>query len=534
MSRGPWEARCVQGQLGSARAAITDNPGADLGERRCCDASSEPPGDSSRRGAEGGANGHRRLVRSRSGESPSNFGILLRLGLVLAAMDLAGCVLNDGLDDAVDGSRVATRRPHDSGVADWDAQSRDIGGADGGSDSGEATGEDRYALAISTSAGGSTSPEAGAHAFPPGTVVQVAASPGEGFTFTGWSGAASGAANPVTILMDSNKSLTASFSVAVSASAATYTLDLAVNGNGSTSPAAGSHAYASGSSVQVTATPAGGSIFTGWSGAATGAAKTVTIAMDSNKILTAHFAADGADLPSSCPGVCNGATPVYPTLWSGGGLGNVIASATSDSNGGACNYGATSVRYHAAINVDVRPKDGRGQWMGGKICGQCASVTVLTSQGPKTTVVRIMDKCADESCGLNVGGAAPAAIMLDGLGRYDGKWAFVSCTGHPEVSDGAPALAVANGSSAYWARVRVHNPSSAVQSIEWKDASGTASGSFPYSTNPENAFEVPVQEVLQSTIPLLLITVHYSDGTTATAELSPSQLAAPNRFYPLR
>lgn len=529
MSRGPRAPRCVRGPLGSACAAIRDDSGADLSERRCRRTSAEQPGDSSRRGAESGADGHRGWARS-SGKSPSNPGTLLRLGLALVAMDLAGCVLNDGLDDAVDASRVATRRPHDSGAAAWDAQSPDSGGADGGPDSGESSGEDRYALAISTSAGGSTSPEAGAHAFPPGTVVQVAATPGKGFAFTGWSGAASGAANPTTIVMDSNKSLTANFSD----SSASYALELAVNGDGSTSPARGSYAYASGSSVQVTATPAGGSIFTGWSGAATGSANPVTIAMDSNKLLTANFAADRAGLPSSCPGVCNGATPVYPTLWSDGGLGNVIASAPSVSNGGACNYGATSVGYHAAISVDVRPKDGLGQWQGGRICGQCASVTVLTSQGPKTTVVRIMDKCADDHCGLNVGGAAPAAIMLDGPGRYDGKWSFVSCAGHPEVSDGAPALAVADGSSAYWARVRVHNPSSAVQSIEWNDASGTAGGSFPYATNPENAFEVPVQEVLQSRIPLLLITVQYSDGTTATAELSPSQLAASRSLYPLR
>jgi hypothetical protein len=166
MSRGPRASPCVRGRLGSACAAIRDNSGADLSERRCRRTSSEQPGDSSRRGAESGANGRRGWARSETGESPSIPGILLRLGLVLVAMDLAGCVLNDGLDDVVDGGRVVTRRPHDSGVAVWDAQSPDTGSADGGPDSGESTDEDRYALAISTSAGGSTSPEAGAHAFP--------------------------------------------------------------------------------------------------------------------------------------------------------------------------------------------------------------------------------------------------------------------------------------------------------------------------------------------------------------------------------
>jgi non-reducing end alpha-L-arabinofuranosidase len=39
----------------------------------------------------------------------------------------------------------------------------------------------------------------------------VTATPGSGATFTGWSGAAAGTANPVVITMDANKSLTASF-----------------------------------------------------------------------------------------------------------------------------------------------------------------------------------------------------------------------------------------------------------------------------------------------------------------------------------
>jgi uncharacterized repeat protein (TIGR02543 family) len=40
----------------------------------------------------------------------------------------------------------------------------------------------------------------------------VTATPASGATFTGWSGAATGTANPVTITMDANKTLTASFS----------------------------------------------------------------------------------------------------------------------------------------------------------------------------------------------------------------------------------------------------------------------------------------------------------------------------------
>ena len=312
-----------------------------------------------------------------------------------------------------------------------------------------------------------------------------------------------------------------------------YTLDIAVSGNGSSNPAAGSHTYASGTAVQVTAIPASGATFTGWSGAASGTTNPVMVAMNGNTTLTANFSGGGGDLPSSCPGTCNAATPVYPTLSSNGGLGNVTMYSTSASSGGACNYGTTNVMYYAAMSVNVQPGDGKGQWQSGRICGQCAEVTVLTSQGPKSVVVRIMDKCADAYCGIDLGGSAPSAVMLNGSGRYDGKWRFVSCSGHPEASDGSPSLAVISGSNPWWARVRVRNPTTAVASIGWQSASGTASGSFPYATDPENAFEVPVNEVLQSASPSFRITVRYVDGSTATTQLSPGQLAAQNSSYPL-
>ena len=235
---------------------------------------------------------------------------------------------------------------------------------------------------------------------------------------------------------------------------------------------------------------------------------------------------------ASCPGICNSATPSYPTVDTGGGVGNVTMYTTEASDGGACNYGTTGVSYFAAINVNVTPGDGKGQWNGGRICGQCVEVTALTSQGPKSVVARIMDRCPDVYCGIDLGGQAPAAIMLDDFGRYDGSWRFVSCAGHSEVSDGSPSLFVVAGSSAWWSRVQVRNPPWAVADMAWKDPAGGVSGSFPFATDPENTYEVPA-EVLQSTAAILLVTVTYGDGSMAKMQVSPSQLATPNTSYPL-
>jgi hypothetical protein len=233
-----------------------------------------------------------------------------------------------------------------------------------------------------------------------------------------------------------------------------------------------------------------------------------------------------------CAGICNAATPSYPTVGPDFGQGNVTMYTTEASSGGACNYGVTGVMYFVAVNVNLSPGDGQGHWQGGRVCGQCVEVTALTTQGPRSVVVRIMDKCPDGYCGMDLGGAAPAAVMVDGMGRYDGSWRFVSCAGHPEVSDGPTRLAISAGANAYWSRAQVRNPPGAVVSMSWTDARG-ASGALPYASDPENTFEVPAA-VLQSTVSTLTVSARFSDGSGATVDVTPAELAAPGSSYPMR
>lgn len=69
----------------------------------------------------------------------------------------------------------------------------------------------------------------------------------------------------------------------------TYTLTTSISpsGAGSISPSGGQ--YESGVQVILTATPASGYAFDYWEGSASGTSPTITITMDSNKSLTAHF-----------------------------------------------------------------------------------------------------------------------------------------------------------------------------------------------------------------------------------------------------
>ena len=238
-------------------------------------------------------------------------------------------------------------------------------------------------------------------------------------------------------------------------------------------------------------------------------------------------------LPATCGTTnCDNTTPTNPQLTSYGALGNVTEYSTAASKGGACIYGDTSIMYYAAIAVNLAPGDAKGQWKGGTICGQCFEVTVVTSKGYKSVVIRVTDKCPDGQCGMDLGGSAPSAVMVDGFGRYQGAWRAVSCAGHPEVSDGVPSIHVKDGSNGGWAAIQVRNPVMAVSGIDYQDTmNGAISGTMPLSSGIENYYQVPT--TVLAAFSTIDITVRYVDGSTAKAAITAAQLATPEGTYPL-
>ena len=69
-----------------------------------------------------------------------------------------------------------------------------------------------HTLTLSATAGGTTDPEPGIYDYDGGTYVTIKANPNSGYELSAWSGDASGATNPFTIAMDSDKSIAANFS----------------------------------------------------------------------------------------------------------------------------------------------------------------------------------------------------------------------------------------------------------------------------------------------------------------------------------
>ncbi|MFB6457789.1 right-handed parallel beta-helix repeat-containing protein [Chitinophaga sp. Hz27] len=147
-----------------------------------------------------------------------------------------------------------------------------------------------YSLSTSvtpTSAGTiSISPSGGSYTA--GTQVTVTATAASGFTFNGWSGSSTATTAAVTITMDANKSLVANFT---SSGTNTYTLTTtpSPSAGGSITRSPNATSYTAGTVVTLTAVPASGYSFSGWSGGASGSSTSTTVTMNSNQSVTAAF-----------------------------------------------------------------------------------------------------------------------------------------------------------------------------------------------------------------------------------------------------
>lgn len=149
------------------------------------------------------------------------------------------------------------------------------------------TGPYTLSMASSPTQGGTTLPPSGP--FPQGTVVQISASANPLFTFSHWSGNGAGSYdgpnNPATVTMNANITQTAVFDAQL------FPLTMIAGPGGSVLPASGNRPALS--TVQISAIPAPGHSFVGWtgtgSGSYTGTANPATITMLGPITQTATF-----------------------------------------------------------------------------------------------------------------------------------------------------------------------------------------------------------------------------------------------------
>ncbi|MGA2624807.1 MAG: fibronectin type III domain-containing protein, partial [Bacteroidota bacterium] len=124
-----------------------------------------------------------------------------------------------------------------------------------------------------------------------GTIVHLAAVPAMGYRFVNWTDSLTGTINPDSIVMNSDKVVTANFAINQ------FALTTHAVGGGTVAKNPDLALYEYGTSVVVTATPNDRSWkFSAWSGDTSGTANPITVVMDSAKSITGTFVRDSAYL----------------------------------------------------------------------------------------------------------------------------------------------------------------------------------------------------------------------------------------------
>lgn len=121
-----------------------------------------------------------------------------------------------------------------------------------------------------------------------GESVTLTATPNTGWTFAGWGGSLSGTTNPLTITISGDVAGTATF-----VTGGPFTLDTNVNGDGDITVEPVKAQYEAGETVTLTAEPAPGWVFAGWSGDLSGGDNPETLIMNEDKVVSATFIQPG-------------------------------------------------------------------------------------------------------------------------------------------------------------------------------------------------------------------------------------------------
>ncbi len=137
--------------------------------------------------------------------------------------------------------------------------------------------------AVSPQGGGTVGANPAPGPYAEGASVTLTATPAAGYEFDRWEGALTGSTNPATLVMDSNKSVTAVFRLV------TFDLSTAVFPLGAGTVSPGSGTYTRDTVVTLTATPAANYVFDRWELDATGTTNPTTVTMDANKSVRAVF-----------------------------------------------------------------------------------------------------------------------------------------------------------------------------------------------------------------------------------------------------
>ena len=168
-----------------------------------------------------------------------------------------------------------------------------------------------YRLTLPVTTGCTVNASPPSPTYPAGTSVTLIATAASGYTFTGWTvnGTPAGSANPLTITMEGDRTITANC-----VPAPRYTLSLSATAGGTASASPPSPTYAAGTTVTLTAAANADYTFANWTvdGVAAGNANTHTLIMNADHTVVANFVISDPIDPRFCD--VSPSTPYYEAI----------------------------------------------------------------------------------------------------------------------------------------------------------------------------------------------------------------------------
>ncbi len=275
--------------------------------------------------------------------------------------------------------------------------------------------------------------------FASGTQVTLAETPASGSTFTGWSGACSGTGSCV-VTMNSAETVTATFALS------TFPLTVTPAGTGSGTvtsvptgincPGTCSFNFSNGQVVTLTAAPATGSTFAGWTGAC-GGTGTCQLTMNAAQNVTATFnTTTNLTLTVALNGTAFGSVS-----WSSS---NFLCKDTTGVVTGTC---SSSFPSGTVIPLAETPGSGSvfGGWSGGSCSGTANTCNVTLTAN--TTVTATFNN-GTGTFALSVSPAAVSGGTGNGTGTVTSTPAGINCTlsnGQVATGSGACTFNFASG-----------------------------------------------------------------------------------------
>jgi uncharacterized repeat protein (TIGR02543 family) len=368
-----------------------------------------------------------------------------------------------------------------------------------------------------------------AESFAPGTQVTLTAAPAAGSTFGGWGGACAGTAVTCTVTVSAATAVTATFG-----EVPPPTLTVVVSGTGQgtvTSTPSGiqcpgdcAESFAAGTSVTLVATPAAGSVFTGWSGGVCSGTGVCALPLAASVSLTAVFSPEppprlsvgllgnGTGTVTSspaginCPGDCAESFSAGTTVtlsaapaagstfagWAGacsgtGGCTVTVAGAQSVSArfvlpGSTCNwsYQLGGPERDAVTGISLEPGTGRILLVGTlSDTTSFAGGTVQATEAYGNVAAMVLDPTGTTlQSSFSRGSTQPVGVVLSGQGRWmpGGDIALgVQLSGSMDFGGGATLVQ----SSAWRTYVAAYSTAGA---LKWVKPAGTTTSAYLFES----------------------------------------------------